>query len=314
MAKRPRPLELGNLLSSIEDDKLRRELVTPEGIPLHLKLAQAGERAAAFVLDSLLMFGALFVLGLLLAMAFGEAGSGWVTAFVVVSAFFIVNFYFIFFEIRWQGATPAKRIIGLRVVDRQGGQLSTDAIVTRNFLRWVEVYIPALILMAPETFWPGAPQYATVAASGWLIVIMLLPLFNKDRLRVGDFVGGTLVVENPKAMLLPDLGHSEEPVYVEAATRAKSPDYTFTEKQLSHYGVYELQVLEEVLRKKDDSVNHFTAVHTVYERIARKIGWAAPSGHKVDAFKFLSDFYAAQRADLEQKMLFGQKREDKFSN
>jgi uncharacterized RDD family membrane protein YckC len=304
-----------NLLVSEDERKLGRQLITPEGIPINFRLAEAGERGAAFMLDSILMFLLLVALDKLLGatIAAGEA-SGWLSAFVVVLAFFVVNFYFIFFEIRWQGSTPGKRIIGLRVVDRSGGQLSADSVVARNFMRWVEVYIPAVVLAAPYQFWPNATGYAMLAASAWLLVLGLLPFFNSDRLRVGDFIGGTIVVQKPRTVLMPDLGESKaRPVYIEAAREVPSAGWTFSEEQLSHYGVYELQVLEELLRKKDDSIEHLNKEHMVFDRIVAKIGWRRPKGKPVDIHQFLSDFYAAQRAHLEQQMLFGKKREDKFA-
>ena len=55
----------------------------------------------------------------------------------------------------------------------------------------------------------------------------------------------------------------------------------------------------------------FEAITTVCDKIRVKIGF---EGNIVDSERFLRDFYAAQRAQLEQKMLFGQRREDKYSN
>jgi hypothetical protein len=55
---------------------------------------------------------------------------------------------------------------------------------------------------------------------------------------------------------------------------------------------------------------HFEAVQTVADRIKWKIKYASPVG---DNERFLREFYAALRAHLEQKMLFGHRREDKFA-
>jgi hypothetical protein len=48
----------------------------------------------------------------------------------------------------------------------------------------------------------------------------------------------------------------------------------------------------------------------IAERIRRKIGWGEPEPG-FDAGQFLAAFYAAQRARLERKMLFGIRRKDK---
>jgi hypothetical protein len=47
----------------------------------------------------------------------------------------------------------------------------------------------------------------------------------------------------------------------------------------------------------------------VAKRIQNKIGWTGESN--VDAGRFLKAFYAALRAHLEARMLFGQRRENK---
>ena len=55
-------------------------------------------------------------------------------------------------------------------------------------------------------------------------------------MRGGDFIAGTVVIAIPKRVLLADL--------VESRNR-----YTFTSQQLSAYGTFELQILEELLRR-----------------------------------------------------------------
>ena len=110
------------------------EIVTPEGVPLVFTLARAGDRAAAFLIDFVLL--ALGVIAiLLLARLAGSPGGDWTTAFALLVSFLMRNFYFTWFELRWHGATPGKRKIGIRVIDGDGGQLSADAVFARNFMR-----------------------------------------------------------------------------------------------------------------------------------------------------------------------------------
>ncbi len=139
----------------------------------------------------------------------------------------------------------------------------------------------------------------------WLVIFALLPLFNRDRQRIGDLVGGTLVVLLPKRTLLADLAAAPP-----SAASPRDPAITFTESQLSAYGIYELQVLEEVLRMPP-SQTAIEARASVAEKIRGKIGWDGPP---IRDKVFLSAFYAALRADLERKMLRGKRREDKTSS
>jgi uncharacterized RDD family membrane protein YckC len=297
-------------LRQAEHAKLVRDIVTPEGVPIRFTLAPAGDRAAAFMLDMVIQCGVVVAVVLGLSLAVGGADrASWLTPFVIILAFFIVNFYFAFFEVRWQGATPGKRKLGLRVIDARGGQLETSAVLARNLVRELEVWTPLRFMLAKGTLWPDAPGWALVLAIAWTLVILLLPLLNRDRLRVGDLVGGTRVVLQPKPMLLPDL--VDEPATAAATNVRGAPTYTFTETQLEIYGIYELQVLEGLLRQEPTSLGYFESVRTVTEKIRDKLTY---QGRVDDDQRFLRDFYAALRAHLEQRILFGQRREDKFSD
>ncbi|HEY0990960.1 MAG TPA: RDD family protein, partial [Kofleriaceae bacterium] len=191
-------------LTRIEDPKLVREIVTPEGIPVRFTLARAGDRAAAFLLDVLLQVVLAVAILWGVAVAVGGAGT-WLTAVVVVVAFLLLNFYFAFFEVRWQGTTPGKRRVGIRVIDARGGQLETSAVLARNLIRELEVWTPLRFLLASSLVWPEAPGWARLVAGAWAFLFLFMPVFNKDRLRVGDMIAGTRVVLHPRAVLMPDL-------------------------------------------------------------------------------------------------------------
>lgn len=288
--------------------KLTREIITPEGVPIRFQLARAGDRAGGFVIDMGIQILALLLIIWMLSLTVGSMMEGsWLMAVVIVLAFLLLNFYFAFFEVRWQGSTPGKRRVGIRVIDARGGQLETSAVLARNFVRELEVWIPLRFLVGGKVVWPGAPGWAYLLAGAWTFVFMFFPLFNRDRLRVGDLIAGTRVVMQPKVVLVPDLV-AEQAAYQTPAQKSKG--YVFTEKQLGFYGIYELQVLEGVLRQTPGTPGWFEAISTVCDKIRTKIGY---DGLISDSERFLRDFYAAQRSHLEQKMLFGQRREDKFS-
>jgi len=281
-----------------------REIVTPEGVPLHFVVAPPGARVWGFFLDGLIVAGLLLGTGLaVLPLVFAGLQSLAMMIFLLAN-FLIRQFYFVFFEIRWQGSTPGKRAARIRVIDRRGGPLRPEAVFARNLTREVEFFIPLLVVMAPTQLLPGRPGWAVLLAIAWLFIFAFLPLFNRDRLRVGDVVGGTLVVLAPKESLLGELAGSG------AAGPAEPEVYEFTPEQLAIYGIYELQVLEDVLRGRGRT--NPEAILIVTEKIKRKIRWS-PSRWRVDPERFLRDFYAAQRARLEKRMLLGDRRESKES-
>jgi uncharacterized RDD family membrane protein YckC len=272
-----------------------RSLVTPEGVDLRLVLADAGERAGAFLLDAMIIVGALVVatiLILLLAAAFGGGATQELMEILWLFVFFgLRNAYFIAFELTPRAATPGKRALSLRVVSRDGAALSADAIFARNAIREIEIYLPLTFLVVQRT---GVDGWIVLAGLVWSGIFALFPLFNRDRLRAGDLVAGTWVVHAPSRRLPPDLADSD------IAARSA---FAFTSAQIDAYGVKELHVLEDVLRRNQPQV-----LADVAARIRRKIGWV---GAASDA-EFLRAYYAALRGRLETRLLFGRRRKDKF--
>ncbi len=301
-------------LDRAESGRKQVAILTPEGVELRVEVAERGERAGAFLIDALfitvaaiaILVGSIFLAGVLQAYA---------VAIGLVAFFLVRTFYFSFFELAWRGRTPGKRLLGLRVIDRAGGPLRPGSVVVRNLVRELEVFLPLSLMMMPEAV--GNPAWVRLLLMIWTGIFVLMPLFNREGLRVGDMVAGTLVVAAPKAALLPDL--VDKPISAAGPFAALRPAqastrYTFTPRQLDFYGIYELQTLEAVLRRSDP---HAAATRReIAERIRKKIDWTDDGGNedlKVDSrvIEFLQAFYAAQRGQLEHKMLFGKRREDK---
>jgi len=301
-----------NAILTDADERSHRSIVTPEGVALPVELASRSERAAAFLIDLLIITGCFIALGLLAAAAGllgfrsgGDRGIAiWVWIALLLGWFIVRSFYFALFELRWHGSTPGKRVFRLRVVDRAGGALTADAVIVRNLMREVEVFLPlTLIMVAAGTEMNGLIELAML---GWMLVFTFMPLFNRDRLRVGDMVGGTWVITAPKATLLPDLAEASGQ---RARSEQAAPAYAFTSEQLDAYGIYELQTLEQVLRQQ--GTNAATVREEVARRIQRKIDWTPPPDLRVDAQAFLQAFYTAQRGRLEAQVLLGKRRKDK---
>lgn len=275
----------------------RREIVTPEGIVLEVDVANNGERLTAFLLDFLFWTIATLLLYLMLALLIVEHISGAVAATIIAFiAFLIRNLYFIHFELTSQGSSPGKRIAHLRVIDRSGGPLLPGAIVARNMTREVEIFLPLGIFLSMPRVETGSNFWMAAAYFGWIVLISALPFFNRDHLRAGDLIAGTMVISVPRRNLLAEL--------VETQSR-----YVFARNQLDRYGAFELQVLEELLRRPA-SPETLQTQQQVCGKICSKIGWAdpVPASETVD---FLKAFYTAERAHLEREQLFGHFRADK---
>ena len=299
-----------------------RDIVTPEGLSLPLTLAGRGARLGALALD-LLILGMVTIVALValvylsgnIAHLVGSKAqqNGFVDArqflaiLFVIGGFLLHHGWFLFFELGPRGATPGKRMAGIRVAARGGGVLTPEMIIARNLLRDIELFLPiAFVAMAGF----GAGGAAGLAAAGWFALFAFFPFFNRDRLRAGDLIAGTWVVETHKQRLLPVMSLTQ-PATVPAPNAAPdvapaSGAYRFGEAELAIYGEHELQVLERVLRD-----NRADTLAAVADAICLKIGLTAPGADETRLF--LQAFYTQLRARLESGMRFGKRKADKFA-
>ncbi|MDR3617709.1 MAG: RDD family protein [Paludisphaera borealis] len=150
---------------------------TPENIELTYALAGPGSRAAAYLVDvfAMMIIGQIFVNLLIsvvtaLLSGLGPGSQTWVAAIGGLVAFSLYNGYFILFEWLWNGQTPGKRLLHVRVIRQGGYALSVFDTLLRNLLRVID-FLPLFY--------------------GVGLVSMLL---TRDSQRLGDLVAGTLVV------------------------------------------------------------------------------------------------------------------------
>ena len=284
-------------LTPIQIKQGRRHLVTPEGVDLQIELADVGARIGAFAIDltviTLVLIAAAFALGSMSIYSEDLA----VIIFVLI-AFLLRSFYFTLFELGRRAATPGKMALKIRVAARGKARLSAASVFARNALREIGFFLPIGFLFGIGS--GGVDGWMSLLASIWAGIFLLFPLFNKDRLRVGDLVAGTWVVRAPRPMLAADLVTTDR-----LENEALFAKFVFTPAQIDTYGIKELHVLEDVLRARDTEV-----LKDVASRIRTKIGWVWEDGESDTAF--LRAYYAALRGRLESKMLMGVRRKDKF--
>ena len=284
-------------LRRIEEAK-RRTLITPEGVDLSLKLADIGQRIGAFLVDGLIMIGILIALSLLAIAAIATIGleRGEIVAVIWLLGFFMLrNGYFIWMEMGPRAATFGKRGSGLRVVARSGERLTADRVIARNLMREIEFYLPISFLFYNASAGAGS-ALMSLAGLCWTGLFLFFPMFNKDKMRVGDLLAGTWVISAPRKKLDVDLLDTEAPAVVR---------FTFSEAQLDVYGVFELQTLERVLRDAPAGGDRHGRLYDPQQD--RQF-----AGEQGDDHEFLLCYYDAIRARMERGLLFGKRRADKF--
>jgi len=271
----------------------QRDLITPEGINLRVQLSDIGARIGAYFIDQLIINFSLIALFFVILYGGWAMGEEIVITIFILLNFFVRTFYYMFFEMGRKAATPGKRISKIRVASRTQARLTANAVFARNALREIEINLPlSFIFMAGDS----VDGWIAMLGLLWSGIFLFFPLFNKDRLRAGDLIAGTWVIRAPRPILASDI--AAEKVVTDSR-------YIFTPEQIEAYGVYELHVLENIIR-----ANEFQTVRDVSDRIRDKIKWER--GQSEVDLDFLKAYYAALRGRLETRLLFGVRRKDKF--
>ena len=166
----------------------RVQIETPEQTVLSYTLAGVGSRAAAALVDLFIIVAFEVALSLLLSeissVFFGRASgvqkmsSSWVVAVVGLVGFALMWGYYVFFEAIWDGQTPGKRWLSIRVVQDGGYSVSFGASAVRNLVRFVDIQ--------------PVPLYGV-----GLVSITI----SKSGKRIGDIAAGTMVVHEQRALI-----------------------------------------------------------------------------------------------------------------
>ena len=162
---------------------------TPESIAFSYELAGLGSRFLALVIDQvlqvLILLALVFGVGLIARrIAFAglpppSAAAEKIAGAIVIAAMVFVVFmiffgYFIVFETLWNGQTPGKKALGIRVVRDGGYPVDFGASLVRNLIRVGEV------------------------ALGYYAVSAISAMISPENKRLGDLAAGTIVVRDAR--------------------------------------------------------------------------------------------------------------------
>ncbi|NEO26798.1 MAG: RDD family protein [Kamptonema sp. SIO4C4] len=154
------------------------ELRTPESVTLTFTLAGIGKRAQALLIDYII-WSLLLLFWTIVSVTFASSvfpdglstetqSTLWFFAFYILIFFIIYVGYFIFFEVWWQGKTPGKRFVNIRVIRDDGKPARLPQATLRALFRPID-----------DLFFLG------------LFFIIL----GKREKRLGDWIAGTVVIQ-----------------------------------------------------------------------------------------------------------------------
>lgn len=160
----------------------RIEIVTPENIAFQYRVAGPFRRLPAYLIDLAIRIGVLAVVWFSFFVSFGMLGLGGIGIGMGLIAYFVLDwFYGGLFEAYWNGQTPGKRLMRIRVVSDEGQPINAWQAMLRNFLRSADALPPLPI---------GLPTYLLGLSTATM---------NDRYQRLGDLAAGTMVViEEPQ--------------------------------------------------------------------------------------------------------------------
>ncbi len=251
---------------------------TPENVTFDYDVAGIGSRFLATLIDTALIFLAqLLLLGLLFLVATlvfsmdisGSELSSWAFAVIGIISFLFLWGYYIFFEIVWNGQTPGKRRVGLRVIRVDGTPITASEAIIRNLVRIID--------LLPTAYGVG-------------VVTMFI---NSNSRRVGDLAAGTIVVRDHATKYLVDISPAGSATgHVWAAANDVPEGFPF-EKLSQH----ELQIIEEFLARQWDLSNRRPLAQHILASIVTRLGIPHDSIPYNRADDVLAAIYKASQAE-----------------
>lgn len=172
------------------------DIGTPENVVFGYEVAGIGSRFLAAVVDTTLIALLLLIANFLLITLAGAVGqapasgggiAGWLVAALALVSFAVLWGYYIFFEMVWNGQSPGKRLVGLRVIRGDGSPIGVVESIVRNLIRIIDFL----------------PLYYGIG-----VVVMFV---SQRAQRLGDLAASTLVVYDRGVVTLESLGHNAAP-------------------------------------------------------------------------------------------------------
>jgi uncharacterized RDD family membrane protein YckC/uncharacterized membrane protein SpoIIM required for sporulation len=147
------------------------DVETPEQVILSYTVAGIGSRAVAALIDYAICAAFMFATWIAVVAFAGHATKPLFLVLGILAVFGLNWGYFVLFEALWDGQTPGKRRLGLRVVRDGGFSITFRASAVRNLVRVID--------MQPGFFYGVGILSAVLSRSGK---------------RLGDYAAGTFVV------------------------------------------------------------------------------------------------------------------------
>jgi uncharacterized RDD family membrane protein YckC len=201
---------------------------------------------------------------------------GWLLALLGLIAFFFLWGYYIFFETLWNGKTPGKSLVKLRVIRTDGTPISLTESVVRNLVRIIDFL----------------PLYYGVG-----VIAMFI---NRQSRRLGDLAAGTLVVHDTAekvhlASLAPGAGLPARPAAAPETRPAAGPNPAYPVERLAEQDIL---VIESFFKRRAQLSNRASLARQLAQRMFERMQMPAGAQALADPEETLAGILDAYRQRL----------------
>jgi uncharacterized RDD family membrane protein YckC len=230
---------------TVDDQSSKLSIDTPENILLDAEIAGFGSRCMAALMD----YSILIVLVIIVSYLFGRAvpterqNETAVITLLIFIQFLLITFYHLFFELAWNGQTPGKRRIGLRVIQSNGLPLTVSGAIIRNLVRLFD-FMPILY--------------------GFGLIVLFA---TRNTQRLGDLAAKTVVIRERKQLTLTTLKENLSVQYWHIKPIDPLPYYI----RIEHLTQDNRRTIVDYLRRRHELRDRETIVKMLAQQMVQKM-------------------------------------------
>jgi uncharacterized RDD family membrane protein YckC len=249
----------------LDDLSQNLSIDTPENVLLDAEIAGFATRSIGALIDYIIITVIIVVAAYLFEAAsraartspFEETPDWWSAVFALVLLFFFA-FYQLFFEILWNGQTPGKRVVSIRVVQSTGLPLTMSSAIIRNLVRLFD-FLPLFY--------------------GFGLIAMFA---TKNTQRLGDLAAKTVVVREQRKLKLNTLQENYNVSYSYVKRTEPLPHYL----RLERLDETDRRAIIDYLQRRSQLRNSESIARMLAQNIGKKMELTRQDvgGTRPDAF------------------------------
>lgn len=234
---------------------------TPENVILEAEIAGFGSRCMAAIIDYIIILILLLGFSCLFmgAVSDDDTDRDILIAIYFLIQFLLITFYHLFFEFAWNGQTPGKRRLNIRIVQANGMPPTTSSILVRNLVRLFD-FLPLF--------------YG----------IGLVSLFITPRTqRLGDLAARTIVIRENKQLTLATVREDYSVRYEHISRHDPVP----TDIDITKLTANDRRRVVDFLQRRDELDNQNQIAEMLARQMAKRMEVTLPNRHSLACLRFL---------------------------